>query len=385
MAKYNLVVPMNGRGQRMRQAGFTTPKPLIMAGNKTIIDWGLDSIDTSECKPIFIIRRDQPQVEFYLRSRFFSKALYITASKEGEGSLADVVNVAGPHINNDKPLIVFNPDVAFSKYRPQDEDFRDGLILTFKSNSPSYSYVETRDGLAVRTAEKEVISSEATVGLYCFPSGQWVCNNFHRSVPRGREHYVAPIFNALIEDGRRVRTKQVEKMYVMGTPEELAFFNDMIYPTLNPARLFILCSDHSAYEQKVTFRRALENMGVKYIDVGCDSIASCDYNGYVEQACEIRKLEGGFGLAFCRSSQGIGICVNKTDPRAVCCTIGNPLKFLTDTTFAIEHNCANFLAIASRCNFSGGDASNLIRAIQAHTFDGGRHQVRMMKTLGYIK
>ncbi len=46
MKKYNLLLPIAGKAQRFLDAGYTMPKPLILAKGKHVIDWSLDSIDT---------------------------------------------------------------------------------------------------------------------------------------------------------------------------------------------------------------------------------------------------------------------------------------------------------------------------------------------------
>ena len=58
MKKYNLLLPIAGKAQRFIDAGYTMPKPLILAKNKHVIDWALDSVDVSECNLIFMVRVD---------------------------------------------------------------------------------------------------------------------------------------------------------------------------------------------------------------------------------------------------------------------------------------------------------------------------------------
>jgi len=58
MKKYNLLVPLAGRGQRFVDEGFVVPKYMITAYDKHLIDWALSSIDTSECNLIFCLRQD---------------------------------------------------------------------------------------------------------------------------------------------------------------------------------------------------------------------------------------------------------------------------------------------------------------------------------------
>lgn len=382
--KYNMVIPLNGKGQRMIDGGYTTPKPILKAGHKTILEWGIDSIDTSQCKMHFITRRDQPEVRDFIRNKW-PEANVLVAERDGKGSLSDVVLVAGPWIDNDTPLIVFNPDVAFDKFTPQDHHFEDGTILTFKSNSPLYSYAREENGLIVETAEKQAISEHATVGLYCFRSGAWLMAYAKHSVPLANgEHYVAPIYNQLINMAHaKIKKYGVQKMYVMGTPAEYEFFCRHIYPTTQ-SRPFILCSDHSGFEQKQLIKDVLHEMKLTHGDVGCFTIKDCDYAEYIKKAVQ-HIPEGFFGIACCRSGQGVNICANKSDKEAVCCVIHSPGNYIEDTRLAIEHNCANFLALGSRCYFSKEDIKEIIQTIRSSSFDGGRHQVRMMKSLGYIK
>lgn len=380
--KYNMVIPLNGKGQRMIDGGYTTPKPILKAGHKTILEWGIDSIDTSNCQMYFITRRDQPEVRAFINKRW-PEAITLIAERDGKGSLSDVVLVAGPWINNDTPLIIFNPDVAFDKFTPQDHHFDDGTILTFKSNSPLYSYAREEDGWVVETAEKKVISEHATVGLCTFRSGKWLIEHFPQSVPLANgEHYVAPIYNQLIKSGGKIKKYGVQKMYVMGTPEEYEFFVKHIYPTTRHDRPFILCSDHSGYEQKELIKSVLEEMKISHGDVGCFDTKDCDYAEFIKGA--VLHLPEFFGIACCRSGQGVNICANKSDKEAVCCVIHTPGNYVEDTRLAIEHNCANILALGSRCYFSKEDIREIIKTIRSCSFDGGRHQVRMMKSLGYI-
>jgi choline kinase len=58
MKKYNLVLPIAGKAQRFIDAGYLMPKPLILAKGKHVIDWSLESIDTTDCNLIFIVRLD---------------------------------------------------------------------------------------------------------------------------------------------------------------------------------------------------------------------------------------------------------------------------------------------------------------------------------------
>ena len=38
------------------------------------------------------------------------------------------------------------------------------------------------------------------------------------------EFYVCPVYNEAILDGKKIRVKKIEKMWGIGTPEDLAYF-----------------------------------------------------------------------------------------------------------------------------------------------------------------
>jgi hypothetical protein len=101
------------------------------------------------------------------------------------------------------------------------------------ADDPKWSYVRFDDaGLITEVVEKRVISTEATVGIYNFRRG----SDFVAAAERMIEHdlrvngefYVAPVYNQLIADGRRISYVNVgaegDGMYGMGIPADLQIF-----------------------------------------------------------------------------------------------------------------------------------------------------------------
>jgi hypothetical protein len=80
----------------------------------------------------------------------------------------------------------------------------------FDSDDPDYSYLELApDRTALRTAEKQVISRHASVGVYLFPDAATfftAAQYAHRAWAAGapRALFVCPALNGLIEQGRSV-------------------------------------------------------------------------------------------------------------------------------------------------------------------------------------
>ena len=177
MKKYNLLLPIAGKAQRFIDAGYTMPKALILAKNKHVIDWAMDSIDTNECNLIFMVRVDHVynfSIDKILKQKFGEDITIVKLKEVTRGAL-ETCTLAREHIDNDLPLIVYTPDVHFGPvFNPETISAdSDGFLLTFTANSPDHSYSEyDQDGIVTNVVEKEVISKEANVGLYHFKSGK---------------------------------------------------------------------------------------------------------------------------------------------------------------------------------------------------------------------
>jgi len=82
--------------------------------------------------------------------------------------------------------------------------------------------------------EKEVISNLATIGIYYWSKGndyvkyaeQMISKDirYGQSFNGSGEFYVAPVYNESILDGKIIKPYSVEKMYGLGTPEDLETF-----------------------------------------------------------------------------------------------------------------------------------------------------------------
>ena len=382
MKKYNLLLPIAGRAQRFLDAGFMMPKPLILAKDKHVIDWSVDSVDTSECNLIFIVRLDHIynfSIDKILKQKFGEDIQIVVVDKVTRGALETCV-LAEKYIDNNIPLIIYTPDVYFEPvFKPETIDVdSDGFLLTFLANSADHSYSETDiNGKVSRVVEKEVISEHANVGLYYFKSGNMFLKYGKRVIEeemfvRG-EFYIAPMYNLMIEDGLTVTAHDTEKMHVLGTPATFEFFCKRVITGFGEKPVALAC-DHSGWELKEKAKTILEVKGIPYIDVGTYVNKPCDYYDYVSQSVSlIYSNECNFAMSFCRSGQGVNLAANKSKD------IISALVFDDYTAeHAIRHNCANHFAIPSKY-VDPSTMESIIDTIQHTSFDGGRHFTRLKK------
>jgi len=386
MKKTNILIPIAGRGQRFVDQGYVMPKQLIMVDDTQMIDWSLKSIkNKKDCNLIFAVRRDHVSnfsLDKILKSRYGNDIKIIIIDKLTRGSVETCLQ-AEQYIDNDDPLVVYTLDVFFEPfYDPTNIDKAvNGSILTFKSNNPAYSYAEfDKNKTVLRTAEKEVISENAAVGVYTFTKGtefvKYAKQMIAENMTTNGEFYVCPLYNLMIEDGCIIKTQDVKKMHLMGTPEELNFFVTHTLKTFG-VKPIALCADHSGWDLKEAAKEVLHKNGLKYTDFGTFVNKDCDYNDYVFQATDfINKGNCDFALAFCRTGQGMNISGNKQQG------IRSALVFNDYTAeYAVRHNCANYFAIPSK--FVDIDQlDKMVKIWKTTTFDGGRHATRIQKAEG---
>jgi len=114
-----------------------------------------------------------------------------------------------------------------------DKASADGLIMTFWSDHPKWSYCRlASDGRVAEVVEKQVVSNHATVGIYNFRRGrdfiraadQMIASNLRVN----GEFYVAPVYNELIKEGLSIVVaatgRERDGMYGLGVPEDFEFF-----------------------------------------------------------------------------------------------------------------------------------------------------------------
>ncbi len=237
----NIVVPMAGLGKRFTDAGYVLPKPLLPVYGKTMIERVVENIYPSciEVQVIFLCLKEH--IQNYNCDEVLKgvapgcQVLSVDTLTQGA---ACTVLLAEHLIDNKNSLMIVNSDQLIgadindfiSKALTQDMD---GYILTMKSNHPKWSYVavDAEDSVYM-VREKEVISDEATVGIYYFKSGRdfifYAKQMIEKGIRINGEFYVAPVYNEMILASKEIGYYNIgdEKngMFGLGTPEDYEYF-----------------------------------------------------------------------------------------------------------------------------------------------------------------
>lgn len=236
----NIVLPMAGRGSRFAEAGYTTPKPLIEIHGVPMIKVVVDNL-TPKCEHRFIFVCQQEHIEKYnLEPKLKSYAknveiIGINGITEGQVCTA---LLAKKFFDNDEPLMNANSDqyidFDINEYLDaMNSRNLDGMIMTMKSQDPKWSYAKTdENGFVVETAEKKVISEDATVGIFNFAKGSDLVRSAEQMIKDdirvNGEFYTCPAYNYLIKEGKKIGIfpigEEYNGMYGLGIPKDLEFF-----------------------------------------------------------------------------------------------------------------------------------------------------------------
>jgi len=236
----NIVLPMAGRGSRFADAGYTMPKPLISVHGVPMIKVVTDNL-TPKCEHRFIYVCQQSHIEQYdlipkLKS-YAKNVEVIGINGITEGQVCTAL-LAKKFFNNDEPLMNANSDqfidFDINEYLDAMQSRNlDGMIMTMKSDSPKWSYAKTdENGLVTETAEKKVISPDATVGIFNFKHGSDLVRSAEQMIADNirvnGEFYTCPAYNYMIKWGKKIGIypigREYDGMYGLGIPSDLEFF-----------------------------------------------------------------------------------------------------------------------------------------------------------------
>ena len=239
----NIVIPMAGAGSRFEKEGYKDPKPLIPVNGTPMIKVVIDNMRPSRPHRFIFICQQAHVAAYGLRPKLSAWApgceiVEINGLTEGA---ACTVLTAKKLIDNDDALMIANSDqyvdASIDEYLGVlDAGNLDGLIMTMWANDTKWSFVGLdANNLVTRVVEKQVISNEATVGIYNFTRGRAFVEAAESMIANNErvnnEFYVAPVYNQLIRKGARIGIHSVGKvgdgMYGLGTPADLKAFLEL--------------------------------------------------------------------------------------------------------------------------------------------------------------
>lgn len=233
MAK-TVLIPAAGAGSRFAQAGITTPKPLITVQGRTLLEHTLDSFRWSSGDQLILAVQRQHRIRDRLNPVLQQthpglSIHWVELETLLPGQLATATAaVEACAIESDQVLLIHNCDTGFQWNEQLGVIEGSAAMAVFEAEGEHWSF-----GLphpqdpeqAIAIAEKQRISSLASIGLYGFRSTCHFLRRAQRQLNQGEtvrgEHFIAPMLQQFLEAGESVRLPRVNGVRLFGTPKEL--------------------------------------------------------------------------------------------------------------------------------------------------------------------
>lgn len=227
------VIPLAGKGTRLRPHTHLTPKPLLHVGGKPVMSYILDDLQALGIEEIvFVIGYLGDVVKEYMAKEYPSIRPEYVVQAVQDGT-AGAVKLAQPFVDDEVLVLfvdtLFDADLALAKrldpewsgviWAKEVEDYqRFGVIVT------------DADGMMQRIVEKpkEPISRLANIGLYYLRDHRLLFEGIDRTLaadPYLGEYFLTDALQYMVDQGSKIRVLEVEGWYDCGKPETLLATN----------------------------------------------------------------------------------------------------------------------------------------------------------------
>lgn len=235
-----VVMPLAGKGTRLRPHTHVTPKPLLKVGDKPVLAYILDELrELGVNEAVCITGHLKERVQEYMAAEYPDfKAVYVEqVEQRGTG---DAIALAEPYVQEDLLIIfvdtLFDADLTLVKRLPEDvagiiwakevEDYqRFGVIVT------------DENGFMKKIIEKpkEPVSKLANIGLYYIRDWKLLFEGIRHVMSTdpgpGGEYFLTDAFQYMVDHGGKLLVAPVEGWYDAGKPDTLLETNHHVLRT----------------------------------------------------------------------------------------------------------------------------------------------------------
>ena len=225
-----VVMPVAGKGTRLRPHTHVTPKPLLKVGGKPVLSYILDDLrELGVHEAVLVTGHLKEKVQAYMEAEYPDFHAEYVEQVEQRGT-ADAIRLAEPFVHEDLLIIfvdtLFDADLTVVNRLPEgvagviwakevDDYQRFGVILT------------DENGFMRKIIEKpkEPVSRLANIGLYyirdwklLFEGINWVMS---QPTGPGGEYFLTDAFQYMVDHGGKLKVEAVQGWYDAGKPDTL--------------------------------------------------------------------------------------------------------------------------------------------------------------------
>lgn len=216
-----VIIPLAGKGTRLRPHTHLVPKPLIKVAGRPVMDWVMDKLEGLDVTELICITGHlKEQTEAYIRKNYKMPARFV--EQKVQDGTAGAINLARPFVTG--PVLIIFVDTVFDADLSVVKGSTDSGIIWAKEVEDYQRFgvvVTDAQGYMTRIVEKpkEPISRLANIGLYYIRDvdALWKGIDHVLAAPQNKgEWYLTDAFQWMIEHGGRIKTAEVGGWYDCG-------------------------------------------------------------------------------------------------------------------------------------------------------------------------
>ena len=226
-----VILPVAGKGTRLRPHTHTKAKSLVNVAGKTVLEHIIERLKIINIDEyIFIIDENGQQIKDFMEKKFPTLSCSYYVQKERLGP-AHAVALAAPSVQRgDDLLVVFNDTIFVTDLTaiPEICSNADGLIYSKEVEDYQRFGVNVLEGdFIVDMVEKPdtPISRLAQVGLYYLQDGVGFIDAIEATIAAGEtvkgEYYLPSVFMRMIGSGLKFKAPEIDAWLDCGKPETL--------------------------------------------------------------------------------------------------------------------------------------------------------------------
>jgi glucose-1-phosphate thymidylyltransferase len=222
-----VIIPLAGKGTRLRPHTHLTPKPMLKVAGKPVISYLLDDLKSLGGieQIVYITGHLKEKVEEYARKEYDFPAVFVEQTVQN--GTATAVDLARPYV--DQPVLIIFVDTIFdadlSLVHNTDAD---GIIWVKEVEDYQRFGVVLTDanGFMTKIVEKPStpISKRANIGLYYIRNWKLLYEgiSYVMKQPANKgEYYLTDAFQYMIDHGAKIKVVDVEGWYDAGKLDTL--------------------------------------------------------------------------------------------------------------------------------------------------------------------
>jgi glucose-1-phosphate thymidylyltransferase len=217
-----VIIPLAGKGTRLRPHTHITPKPMLKIAGKPVIDYVMEDLQRlgNVEQVVYITGHLKDKVEEYARKKYPFDSVFI--EQKIQDGTAGAVGLARPYV--DQPVFIIFVDTIFdADLSVVNRTDADGIIwVKTVDDYQRFGVVVTdADGNMTRIVEKPTtpISKRANIGLYYIRNWKLLYEGIDWTLrqPKNKgEFYLTDAFQYMIDHGARIKVIDVEGWYDAG-------------------------------------------------------------------------------------------------------------------------------------------------------------------------